>query len=76
MRKEEANDLEDLVVAHVYSFRPEAELARGMLEAGGIEAIIVADDCGGQRPLMGAIEGGVKVLVRRSDEVEAKKLLE
>jgi hypothetical protein len=65
---------DDLVVAWVYSYRHEAELGRSMLEAEGIEAMIAADDCGGQRPLLGA-NAGVKLLVRRSDEPRARKLL-
>ena len=64
------------MVARAYSNRIEAELARSALEAHGIEAIVEADDCGGQRPLFGVVNGGVKVLVRRSDESKAKKLLE
>jgi Putative prokaryotic signal transducing protein len=65
---------DDLIVARVYSYRHEAELGRSMLEAEGIEAMIAADDCGGQRPLLGA-NTGVKLLVRRSDEPQARKLL-
>jgi hypothetical protein len=75
MQTERADDLGELVVAQVFAYRHEAELARGMLEAGGIEAVILADDCGGQRPLLGA-NTGIRLLVRRSDEREAKKLLE
>jgi hypothetical protein len=74
MQNERANDAEDLVVARIFGYRHEAELARGMLEAGGVAATIAGDDCGGQRPLMGA-SAGIRLLVRRSDEVEAKKLL-
>ena len=73
MRTERADD--ELMVAHVFAYRHEAELARGMLEAEGIEAMIEADDCGGQRPLMGA-NVGVKLLVRRADEKKAKNLLQ
>ena len=65
---------DDLIVARVYSYRHEAELGRSMLGAKGIEAMIAADDCGGQRPLLGA-NTGVKLLVRRSDEPRARKLL-
>lgn len=72
-RTERADD--ELIVAHVYLFRHEAELARGMLEADGIEAAVVADDCGGQRPLLGAI-GGVRLLIHRRDAEKARKLLE
>lgn len=65
----------DLIVARIYSYRAEAELACSMLEANGVEAMIEADDCGGQRPLLGA-SIGVRLMVRRSDESRAKKLLE
>ena len=71
MRKEQA---EDLAVVRICSYRHEAELARSALEAHGIEAMVEADDCGGQRPLMGA-NVGVRLLVRRSDEAEAKSVL-
>ncbi|HKF52829.1 MAG TPA: hypothetical protein VKB26_10995 [Candidatus Acidoferrales bacterium] len=73
MRKEVEGDL---AVARIYSYRHEAELARSALEAQGIEAMVEADDCGGQRPLMGATTGGVKLLVRRSDEGRAKHILQ
>lgn len=78
MQHKQTEDSEDLVVAHVFLFRHEAELARGMLEAEGIEAVIAADDCVGQWPLMGASMGAsaaVRLLVRRSDEQKAKQLL-
>jgi len=68
-------ELDDLVVAQIYSYRAEAELARSALEANGIEAMIEADDCGGQRPLLGA-NLGVRLLVRRADERKAKSFLE
>ncbi len=76
MRTERADDVEELVVARIFTFRHEAEIARGMLEAEGIEAVIAADDCGGQRPLMGAASGGARLLVRRADEKKAKNLLQ
>ena len=65
---------EDLVVVRTYSYRPEAELALSALEANGIEAMVEADDCGGQRPLLGA-NIGVKLLVRRPDADLASELL-
>ena len=72
MQREE---LDDLVVAQIYSYRAEAELARSALETNGIEAMIEADDCGGQRPLLGANLGG-RLVVRRADERKAKSFLE
>jgi len=78
MQSEQAvrrEELGDLVVAQIYSYRAEAELARSALEANGIEAMVEADDCGGQRPLLGA-NLGVRLLVRRADERKAKSFLE
>lgn len=75
MQLRQIGDSEGLIVAHVFAYRHEAKLARGMLEAKGIEAMIEADDCGGQRPLMGA-SAGVRLLVRRSDAEKVGKLLE
>lgn len=66
---------EDLILAHIYSYRHEADLGRSALENAGIEALIDADDCGGQEPPLGA-NVGVKLLVHRRDEGKAKKLLE
>lgn len=65
---------DDLTIARIYSYRVEAELARSALQACGIEAMVEADDCGGQRPLMGA-NFGVRLMVRRSDETKAKSVL-
>lgn len=65
---------DDLIVARIYSYRAEAELACSMLEANGVEAMIEADDCGGQRPLLGA-SVGVRLLVRQADEKKARSLL-
>lgn len=76
MQNKRADDLEELVVSRIFTFRHEAEIARGMLEADGIEAVIASDDCGGQKPLMGAASGGARLLVRRSDAEKVRKLLE
>ena len=66
---------EDVVVARTYSYRHEAEIGRSMLEANGVDAMIVADDLGGMQPALGA-DTRVKLCVKREDEDAAKKLLE
>src|SRR5215471_10647085 len=63
-----------LVLVRTYAYRHEAELARSILEANSVQAIISADDFGGVHPMLGAA-WGVKLLVRQSDERKAKKLL-
>ena len=66
---------EDLVVVRTYTYRHEAEIARSVLEAHSIHTMIQADDFGGLQPMVGASTGGVRLLVRRADEQEAKRLL-
>jgi hypothetical protein len=51
----------------------DAEVARSVLEAAGIDAMIRSDDCGGTRPHLWM--GGVQVLVREEDAAEADELL-
>lgn len=66
---------ENLVVVRTYWYRHEAEIGRSMLEANGVDAMIVADDFGGLDPALGA-DTGVRLMVKREDEDTAKKLLE
>jgi VIT1/CCC1 family predicted Fe2+/Mn2+ transporter len=54
--------------------RPEAELAKGILEAGGIRAVVTADDAGGMRPEL-AFSRGVRLLVEVGDATRARELL-
>ena len=55
------------------SSRIEAELIVGMLRTNGVEAILSADDAGGQQPPLQI--SGVRVLVTPSDEALARQLL-
>ena len=55
------------------SSRIEAELIVGMLRSNGVEAILSADDAGGQQPPLQI--AGVRVLVTPSDEALARQLL-
>ena len=64
----------DFVVVGVFNSRPEAHVARSALEAAGIDAMVAADDAGGEYP--GLWEGrGVAVLVNRNDESDARNVL-
>ena len=56
---------DDLLVIATFINNIDAELARGALEAAGIESLIRADDCGGTRPHMWM--GGIELLVRGED---------
>lgn len=63
-----------LVSVKTFANRPEAELARGMLEAAGIHAVVTADDAGGMRPEL-AFSRGVRLLVAVEEVERASTLL-
>ncbi|HXT71064.1 MAG TPA: DUF2007 domain-containing protein [Vicinamibacterales bacterium] len=54
--------------------RVDAELARGALDAEGIEATVSADDAAGTRPHLWM--GGVRLLVRAGDVERARQILQ
>ena len=62
-----------LVVFRGFLNKAEAELAQGALQAQGIDAIVQADDAGGEEP--GLWMGGVKLLVREQDRERAGEIL-
>jgi hypothetical protein len=66
---------DDIVTLRVFNTHIEADLARSVLEAAGIESVIAADDSGGMRPHM-ALTAGVRLLVRAQDADRAKQLLD
>jgi hypothetical protein len=66
---------EDLVVVRTYVYRHEAEVGKAILDAHSIDAMIQADDLGGLNPTIGASTGGVRLLVRRTNEREARRLV-
>jgi hypothetical protein len=69
-----AQQHDELVVVATYNYRHEAAVGRSMLEANGVDAVINADDFGGVRPVLGVVNG-VRLLVKRQDEREARQLL-
>ena len=66
----------NLVVVHSFGSGPEAEMAKGTLEAAGIDAMIQADSAGGMRPHLAWASGGSKLLVREEDAAAAHDVLE
>lgn len=52
----------------------EAQLIAGMLESFGIEAVVSADDAGGNEPQF-QLTAGVRVLVARADAPQARTLI-
>ena len=65
---------EDLVVVATFGDRQEAELARGALEAAGIDAMVRSDDCEGLRPGL-TFSNGAQLIVRASDADTAREIL-
>jgi len=64
----------DFMPVKTYFSRHEAELARSVLEANGIEATIASDDAGGLQPGL-SFTRGVQVLVNGDDILEAEEVL-
>jgi hypothetical protein len=62
------------VAVATVSSRTEAELIVGLLRSNGLRAALSADDAGGQEPQLQ--RDGVRVLVARSDEAEARRILD
>ncbi len=64
-----------LVKVATFGNRPEAEIAKGMLEANGIRTVLSADDAGGWRPEL-TFTMGVRLLVAEDDVEVARELLD
>ena len=67
--------MSDLINVRTFDQRFEAELVQGLLSAEGIESIIVADDCGGQRPDLSVRMNGVQLVIRQEDAEKANEIL-
>ena len=65
----------DLVVVQSYSSEGEAEVAKGVLESSGIDAMIQADTAGRMREHLAWSGLGHRVLVREEDAAAARSLL-
>lgn len=68
-------NLDDAVVIEKFTSRIEAEMAAGLLESEGIEALVLADDAGGFYPMLQFIRG-VRLLVAPEDEAQAREILQ
>ena len=63
------------VVIRTFKNRLEAELAKGYLEAEGLDVSIITDDAGGMYPQLALTTGGVRLLVDDSEMLKAEALL-
>lgn len=64
----------DLVNLEKYSDNHEAELVKGLLSVHGIDAVVHGERFGGYEPVLSFLQG-VRLLVKREDLEEAKKIL-
>jgi hypothetical protein len=67
-------NLDDAVVLETFPNRIVAEMAAGLLESEGIEAMVMADDAGGAYPMLQFLRG-VRVLVAPEDRHRAREIL-
>ena len=65
---------DDAVELQVFTNPDSANLARGILEANGIECWLAADDCGGMLAAVDLVRG-IKLLVRSESATVARELL-
>ncbi len=63
------------VVIRNFNNRLEAEIAKGYLEAEGLDVSISTDDAGGMYPQLALMSGGVRLLVDDTDMLKAEALL-
>lgn len=64
-----------LVVVQSYGSRPEADMAKSVLEDAGVPAMIQSDTAGGMREHLAWSGAGFKILVREEDVATARELL-
>jgi hypothetical protein len=67
--------MNDPTIIRVFADRGEAEIARAMLEAEGIDARVSADDVGGSTPSLD-FTSGLQLVVEAADVERARELLD
>jgi Putative prokaryotic signal transducing protein len=63
----------DLINIKTFSSRQDAELAKGLLAANGVNAVVSGDDYGGINPGL-SFSTGVRLLVKEEDVVNAQRI--
>jgi hypothetical protein len=64
----------ELVTIRTFVNEVEANLAKSLLEAAGIDSMLAGDDCGGMRPSLTWAQG-IKLVVRSGDAERAAAVL-
>ena len=65
---------EGMTRLETYTSEIEAEIAKGRLEALGVNVVLEKDNCGGMRPLLD-LQAGVKLFVLDDDLAKAREIL-
>jgi hypothetical protein len=65
----------DLVVVQVFGTPVDADIAKGLLESAGVDAMVQADTVGGMRQHLAWSGLGFRVLVREEDAATAREVL-
>ena len=65
---------DDLIIVHTFNYRHEAEMARSVLDANGVFAVVFSDDAGGQEIGLQFVHGA-RLIVKQKDERLAKTIL-
>jgi hypothetical protein len=63
------------ITVRTYQVEYEAELARAVLEAHGIDAVVLADNAGGMLPMLQPLFR-IRLVVRGEDAEEAREILD
>ena len=63
------------VTLRTYQVEHEAELARAILEANGVDAVVMRDNAGGMLPMLQPLFQ-IRLLVRASDVADAQAILD
>ena len=67
--------MSDFVCVKTCLSKPEADVVKTVLEGSGIEVMISADDCGGMRPHLTFLTGGIRLMVKQEDAQKALEIL-
>ena len=70
---EPSEEYVDLINIKTYSTRHDAELAKGFLEANGVNAVVSGDDYGGIHPGL-SFSTGIRLLVKDEDVEKTKRI--
>lgn len=66
--------MKDLVAVKNFIHEHEASVAKDVLAAGGINAVLSKDDCGGARPNLNFAHG-IQLFVHFNDQEKARQIL-